>query len=149
DEAHWPGKFAVVPPIWARMVKELEAGEHVRILIHDDATQRVAETATEQAGVIGRRVHWHRVPNNFSWARDHGPIFLKNHQGRVIISHWQYNAWGHKYAYDLDAEIPAHVVRITGLPLVKAPMVLEGGSVDVNGLGTLLTTEACLLHPNR
>lgn len=149
DEAHWPGKFPTVPPVWTRMVRELETAEDVDILIHDEATHAAATEAMAKAGVIGRRVHLHRVPNNFAWTRDHGPIFLKNRQGQLLISHWKYNAWGNKYAYDLDALIPAHVARLTGIPLVEAPMVLEGGSIDVNGLGTLITTEACLLHPNR
>jgi agmatine deiminase len=149
DEAHWPGKFEVVAPYWARMVKELETGENVHILIHDDETERVATGTMERAGVAGHRVHLHRVRNNFSWARDHGPIFLKNNAGQVSISHWQYNAWGQKYAYDLDNAIPARIARLTELPMIEAPMVLEGGSIDVNGLGTLLTTRSCLLNPNR
>ncbi|MBI1745486.1 MAG: agmatine deiminase family protein [Acidobacteria bacterium] len=149
DEAHWPGKFDSIPPIWARMVKELEIGEEVHILIHDDQTHASACDALEKAGVIGRQVRLHRVPNNFSWARDHGPIFLKDSEGHALITHWPYNAWGNKYAYDLDCKIPAHIARITGLPIAQAPMILEGGAIDVNGKGTLLTTEACLRHPNR
>lgn len=149
DEAHWPGKFATIPPIWARIVKELESGEDVHILIHNAQTEIVAERAMQKAGITGRRVHLHRAPNSFSWARDHGPIFLKDAAGRTLICHWRYNAWGKKYAYKLDRAIPEHVARITGLPKVEAPMVLEGGSIDVNGLGTVLTTESCLLNANR
>jgi len=149
DAAHWPGKFEPIPPIWARLVKELERGEDVHILIHDDATEAAATAAMDRAGVIGRRVRRHRVLNNFSWARDHGPIFVRDGRGRRLITHWRYNAWGEKYAHDLDDAIPAAVARVTGLPAVDVPMVLEGGAIDVNGCGTLLTTEACLLHPNR
>ncbi len=149
DEDHWPGIFERIPPLWARMAKEIAAGEDVHILIHDDATEEHAraELATMDADMS--KVHLHRVPNNFSWARDHGPIFVRDGDGRKRILHFTYNAWGHKWAHEKDEEIPAHVARITGIEAVRVPMVLEGGSIDVNGQGSLLTTESCLLHPNR
>ncbi|MBI1812589.1 agmatine deiminase family protein [Candidatus Peregrinibacteria bacterium] len=149
DERHWPGKFETVHSIWARMVKELETGEDVRILIHDDAVQRIAESHMESAGVSGERVHLHRFPSNFAWARDCGPIFLKNDRGEAVLTHWSYNAWGNHWEHNLDDHVPEAVAAITGLERVAVPMVLEGGSVDVNGRGALLTTENCLLNPNR
>lgn len=149
DEAHWPGKFERIPSIWARMAKELEAGEDVHIIIHDKATRAVTDKELERAGVNGRRVHLHDFANNFSWARDHGPIFVKNTEGKRLITHWKYNAWGGKWAHDLDRNIPEEVARWTGIPRAQCPQVLEGGSIDVNGAGTILTTESCLLHPNR
>ncbi|MBI3619352.1 agmatine deiminase family protein [Candidatus Peregrinibacteria bacterium] len=149
DERHWPGKFEAVHPIWARMVKELETGEDVRILIHDDAVQLIAESHMAQAGVSGQRVHVHRVLNNYSWVRDCGPIFLKNSRGETLLTHWGYNAWGDQWDHELDDRIPEAISAITGIERVTAPMILEGGSVDVNGRGALLTTENCLLNPNR
>jgi agmatine deiminase len=149
DEAHWPGKFEKIPPIWARMVKELEAGEEVHILIHDAPTRDSAVEAMNRAGVVGRRVHLHQIPNNFAWARDHGPIFVKDAAGKVILTHWKYNAWGGKWAYDLDDDVPIRMSEALEFRHVDVPMVLEGGSIDVNGLGTLLTTESCLLNRNR
>ena len=149
DEAHWPGKFKKIPPIWARITKELIEGEDVHILVHDTVTEKIAEKELKNAGATSDRVHLHRVPNNFSWARDHGPIFLKNDTGETLITHWGYNAWGEKWTHDLDEQVPAHIANITGIPSVRVPMILEGGSIDVNGRGTLLTTASCLLHPNR
>ena len=150
DEAHWLGLFDKIPAIWARMVKELEMGEEVHILIHDDRTKTVADKAMDSLGVNGERVHVHSVPNNFAWMRDHGPTFLinKNNSKQCLLD-WNYNAWGNKWAFDLDDQIPKHISKITQIDRIKVPMVLEGGSIDVNGEGCLLTTKACLLHPNR
>lgn len=149
DEAHWPGIFERIPAFWARMVKELETGEDVHILIHDDDTKRNAHEELENAGVHSERVHLHRAPNNFSWTRDHGPIFLKHEDGRVMLSHWRFNGWGEQWPHDLDEHIPEHIADITGFERAEIPMVLEGGSIDVNGRGTLLTTSSCLLNKNR
>ncbi len=149
DERHWPGLFEHVAAIWARMVKELEQGEDVHVLLHDDATARVAETAMKDAGVVGKRVRLHRVPNDFSWARDHGPIVVKNGNGDRLFLDWIFNGWGGQWDVSNDDQIPLHFSRILGANTLKVPMVLEGGSIDVNGCGTLLTTENCLLNPNR
>ncbi|OGJ56155.1 hypothetical protein A2706_02435 [Candidatus Peribacteria bacterium RIFCSPHIGHO2_01_FULL_51_35] len=149
DEAHWPGLFEKIPPIWARITKELIAGEDVHILIHDTKTEKIAEKELKDAGATGDRIHLHRVLNNFSWARDHGPIFVKNANGDVRITHWMYNAWGEKWMYDMDEHIPSIVSKLIDMPETRIPMVLEGGSIDVNGKGSLLTTTSCLLHKNR
>ncbi len=150
DDDHWPGIFEGIPQIWAQMVKALETGEDVHLAIHDDATEENAQLEMKKAGVQGDRVFLHRIPNNFSWARDHGPILVKNDAtGERILTEWQYNAWGGKWDHHLDDEVPSFVAKETGLHLIKVPMVLEGGSISVNGTGSLLTTEACLLHPNR
>lgn len=149
DESHWPGIFHDVEPMWARMVKELEASEDVHIVIHDDATEESARTLMKKEKVQGDRVHLHRIPNDFSWARDHGPTFLVNEKGEKLLVDWQYNAWGNKWEYMLDDDVPKGIADITGIERVDGPMVLEGGSIDVNGKGTLLTTSSCLLHPNR
>mgnify|MGYP003336973507 CR=1 FL=1 len=99
------------------------------------------------------RVHFHHFPAYEPWCRDHGPIFLvgrASSQPRRAIVDWGYNAWGNKYPpFDLDDAIPQHVAKLRGLPLFSPGIVMEGGSLEVNGCGTLLTTEACLLNPNR
>ncbi len=91
------------------------------------------------------------MPTNEPWCRDHGPIFLtRNEEPRLAVVDWDYNAWGWKYPpFDEDDEVPERVAELLGAPLYKPGMVLEGGSIDVNGNGTLLTTTSCLLHPNR
>ena len=146
---HWPERFAPIPAYWARMAKEISTGETVHILLHDKATRKNAEEELGKIGAAGGNIRLHDVPNNFAWARDHGPIFVRDINGAKNILHWRYNAWGNKWPHDLDESIPSAVSAITGIPEIKIPMVLEGGSIDVNGLGTLLTTESCLLHKNR
>ena len=95
------------------------------------------------------RVFFHHFPAYEPWCRDHGPIFLKRNNDRAIVD-WGYNAWGNKYPpYDLDDAVPQHVAQFRKLPLFSPGPVMEGGSIDVNGRGALLTTEACLLNPNR
>src|SRR5208282_810708 len=89
------------------------------------------------------------IPTNEPWCRDHGPMFIERDGGMAIVD-WGYNAWGGKYPpFDLDDAVPQHVAKLLNLPLFSPGIVMEGGSVDVNGAGTLLTTEACLLNPNR
>jgi agmatine deiminase len=154
DEAHWPGKFDRVPGIWARMVRELETGEDVHVLVRDAEVERAAREAMAVGGVRGDRVRLHRVPNDFAWARDHGPICVTDARygaagGRRVLIDWEFNGWGDKWPHGSDDAVPRHVAALTGLPCAAGPMVLEGGSIDVNGLGALLTTESCLLHPNR
>ncbi len=149
DEAHWPGLYEGIPAIWARLVLELEKGEDVHIITHDKSTEEAAKTEMKKIGVRGEKVHLHRIPSNFAWARDHGPIVVKNAQGERIFLDWIYNAWGDKWKHDLDDEIPSRLGEKLGVLSIKIPRVLEGGSIDVNGCGTLLTTEDCLLNPNR
>jgi agmatine deiminase len=106
-----------------------------------------------QASANSGNVSFHFNPTNDAWCRDHGPIFLQRRLGgrcEEAIVDWNYNAWGGKYPpYDLDDVIPTRIATELGLPVFHPGIVMEGGSIDVNGRGTLLTTEACLLHPNR
>src|SRR5204862_2393307 len=99
------------------------------------------------------RVHFHHFPAYEPWCRDHGPVFLSRDRDSIherAIVDWGYNAWGGKYPpFDLDDAIPQHVARYRGLPLFSPGIIMEGGSLDVNGCGTVLTTESCLLNPNR
>ncbi len=152
-EASWPGKFEPVPPIFARMVHYLAEGEEVHINVLDatmeaDVRRRVAAEGANMANVF-----FHRFPTNDAWCRDHGPIFVQRntpHGREEAIIDWGYNAWGGKYPpYDLDDQIPTLVGQEYGIRVFHPGIVMEGGSIDVNGAGTLLTTEACLLNPNR
>jgi agmatine deiminase len=97
------------------------------------------------------RVEFHHNPTNEPWCRDHGPIFVKRRgASSLAVNDFGYNAWGGKYPpFDADDVVPTRIARHLGLPLFEPPFILEGGSIDPNGAGTLLTTESCLLHPNR
>jgi len=127
--------------------------EEVHINVWDaDMKARVRQTLIELNTPLAR-VHFHIFPAYEPWCRDHGPIFVsREYQGqheRAVVD-WAYNAWGGKYPpYDLDDAVPERVAEFRGLPLFRPGIVMEGGSIEVNGRGTLLTTEACLLNPNR
>lgn len=146
----FPDKFEPVPKIWTEMASLLSEGEEVHINYFSPEHRLEIEAALKTGGVTpGNRVHLHHFPSYEPWCRDHGPIFVRNQSGLAIVD-WQYNAWGGKYPpHDLDDAVPQHVAQLLGLPLFQPPMILEGGSIEVDGQGTLLTTESCLLNPNR
>ncbi|HET9512806.1 MAG TPA: agmatine deiminase family protein [Gemmatimonadales bacterium] len=152
-EASWPGKFELVPGIFAEMVRWLAPGEEVHLNVRDEAMERHVRALLAARDVPADNVFFHHHPTNDAWCRDHGPIFVQrevNGRREELILDWGYNAWGNKYPpYDLDDVIPTRIGRELGIPVVSPGVVLEGGSIEVNGRGTLLTTEACLLNPNR
>jgi agmatine deiminase len=153
-ESSWPGNFAPVPGVVAEMVRHLALGEEVHINVADESLETSARAALAAARVPMANVFFHRNPTNDAWCRDHGPIFVQRDAGNgtreELILDWGYNAWGGKYPpFDLDDQIPQRIATEFGIPCVSPPMILEGGSIDVNGRGTLITSEQCLLHPNR
>jgi agmatine deiminase len=152
-EASWPGKFAPVPAIFARMVGALAPHEEVHVNVLGPDAEAEVRRVLAREGVGAANVFFHHHPTNDAWCRDHGPIFVQRDgpRGREqAIVDWGYNAWGGKYPpYDLDDVIPSLVGAKFGIEVFHPRIVMEGGSIDVNGTGTLLTTEACLLNPNR
>ncbi len=146
----FPNRFEAIPSVWANMCALLSPGEEVHINYFSDRDEQEIRAALARAGLkIGERIFLHNFPAYEPWCRDHGPIFVKN-GGQLGVVDWDYNAWGGKYPpCDLDDAVPERVAGLLGLPLFQPHMVLEGGSIEVNGAGTLLTTEACLLNPNR
>jgi agmatine deiminase len=151
-EASWPGKIQAIYPFYAEFVKELTRGETVNINVNDEATKNLASETLSKAGVDPASVNFFYHPTNDAWCRDHGPAFLINparEQKKVIVD-WDYNAWGNKYPpYDLDDVIPTLIGRHFNIPVYQPGIVMEGGSVEFNGAGTVLTSKACLLNPNR
>jgi agmatine deiminase len=152
-EASWPGKFEPVPKIFARMVRHLGDHEEVHINVAGPGMEQEVRRFLADEGAGSGNVFFHHNPTNDAWCRDHGPIFVQREGpgGREqAVVDWKFNAWGDKYPpYDLDDVIPTRVAEEYGLPVFHPGIVLEGGSIEVNGQGTLLTTEACLLNPNR
>jgi agmatine deiminase len=146
----FPNAFDRVMPAFRQMVEALLTSEPVRINVCDGAHEAEARQVLEDLPFD--RLTFHRIPTNEPWCRDHGPIFLTRPAGaeRLAIVDWDYNAWGGKYPpCDLDEVVPTRVGEILGLPVFYPKMILEGGSIDVNGAGALLTSESCLLNPNR
>jgi agmatine deiminase len=152
-EASWPGKFRPIPPIFARMVALLADHEEVHINVAGPPMEEDVRRLLADAGADSGNVFFHYHPTNDAWCRDHGPIFVQrsdiNGLTQAVID-WGFNAWGGKYPpYDLDDIVPTRIAEELGLPVYHPGIVLEGGSIEVNGRGTLITTEACLLNPNR
>ena len=151
-EASWPGKIHTIFPAYAEFIKYVALGEDVHINVKDEAMKSFALGHLVAAGVDLNRIFFHYFPTNDAWCRDHGPAFLVNPKVEVkkVLVKWNYNAWGDKYPpYDLDNQIPIHIAEFRGIPCFKPGIVMEGGSVEFNGKGTLITSEACLLNPNR
>jgi agmatine deiminase len=147
----FPDAYESVLPILARMVDALGDSEPVHINVRD--AEEEAEVCAQLRKNKARTGHvtFRHVPTNEPWCRDHGPMFLtRKEEPRLAVVDWDYNAWGWKYPpFDEDDEVPGRVAELLGAPTYKPGMVLEGGSIDVNGTGTLLTTTSCLLNPNR
>jgi agmatine deiminase len=151
-EASWPGKINVIYPYYSQFVKELAAGEKVCINVNDEAMKATALKCLKEAGADLANIEFFYHPTNDAWCRDHGPAFLINHHAdnKKVIVDWGYNAWGNKYPpYDLDDVVPTLIGKHYNLPVYHPGIVMEGGSVEFNGKGTLLTSTACLLNPNR
>ena len=150
-EESWPGKIGLIYPKYCEFIKVLTAGELVRINVGDEQLKAFATQQLIAAGVDLGKVEFFDFPTNDAWCRDHGPAFLINPQTKEkVIVDWGYNAWGDKYPpYDLDDVIPTKIADHFGLPVYHPGIVMEGGSVDFNGKGTLITSTACLLNKNR
>jgi agmatine deiminase len=147
----WPGRIETVWPRYAEMVAALAHSEPVHINVDDEAMERHAQSFLKTAGADGEIV-FHHFPTNDAWCRDHGAIFVTNRasDAPLLAVDWDYNAWGGKYPpFELDQQIPRRMAEYLDVPRVTGGMILEGGSIDVNGAGLLLTTESCLLNPNR
>lgn len=151
-EESWPGKIHSIYAPYSQFVKEITKSQICCINIVDEHMQFFAESQLLLAGVDLSKVQFYLHPTNDAWCRDHGPAFLlnKDQSKPKVIVNWDYNAWGNKYPpYDLDTNIPNKIGEALGLQVFHPGIVMEGGSVEFNGAGTLLTSTACLLNENR
>lgn len=151
-EASWPGKIHTIFPYYSQFVKYLADSEKVRINVADEAMKAFATGHLQTAGVNLANVEFFFHPTNDAWCRDHGPAFLINpdaEQKKVVVD-WNYNAWGGKYPpFDQDDIIPTLIAKHFSLPVYHPGIIMEGGSVEFNGKGTILTSTCCLLNENR
>ena len=148
DPETWPNRVGQVEEVFLQMMAALAPHETVNLLVDDaDTESRVRARCTFTAA---DNIKFHRIQTVDSWIRDYGPNFLIRDRGSMAYNDWRFNAWGDKYEeLKQDDQIPKLLEPILGLPRFEPGIVMEGGSIDVNGSGCVLTTEQCLLNPNR
>ncbi len=152
DPVTWPDRVPQAEAIFLQMIAALAPHEIVNVLVDAEATE---QTVRARCDFDGREnIRFHRVPTVDSWIRDYGPNFVLREDGRgnseLAFNDWVFNAWGSKYKELLkDDAVPAQLETVIGAPRFEPKIVLEGGSIDVNGAGVVMTTEQCLLNPNR
>ena len=154
NASDWPGRFQPIPWVYAEIVRHLSSVEQVHILVENADAEKRARGVLKRAQVNPASVYFHRWPTNRVWTRDSGPIFVKK-KDSLAITNWKFNAWAKYPDWELDNALPGRVAELLQLPSFtpmlaladgkQQELVLEGGSIDTNGAGVLLTTEECLL----
>ncbi len=148
----WPGDLERVRQTWVEMIRTLVPGEPVHLLVNDASSETAVAARLRREGVDMRRVTFHRIPTVDVWIRDYGPTFVTGEgaSGALALVNWRFNAWGLKYPeYVADDVVPLRINEFLQVPAFTPGLVLEGGSIDVNGAGLCLVTEECLLNANR
>ena len=149
----FPGRYHLAVEDIARLIRVIAAREQVHLNVPNANYERLVRAFLAARKVPMRRVFFHHIPTNECWTRDHGPAFvLRKRRGRTdaAIVDWSYNAWGGKYPpFDADDNVPTRIATEIKLPVFYPQIVMEGGAVDFNGAGTVLTTTSCLLNQNR
>ena len=148
----WPGKIDLIYPRYAEFIKYVALSEKVRINVKDEEMKAFALKHINEAGADLSQIEFYFHPTNDAWCRDHGPAFLINPQAeqKKVIVDWGFNAWGGKYPpFDLDDIIPTKIGAHFNIPVYNPGIIMEGGSVEFNGKGTILTSKSCLLNKNR
>jgi agmatine deiminase len=147
ERSDWPGKFAPIPWVYGEIARHLTQVERVRLLVPSRNAEQAARRVFGKSGVNLDAVDFYVCPTNRSWTRDFGPIFVHDAAGNTVITNWKFNGWAKYDNWRRDNAVPDFIARRLGIPQVKPGIVLEGGSIDVNGHGALMTTEECLLSP--
>ncbi len=152
ERSDWPGKFEPIPWVYGEVVRHLTApgGERVRILVDDSKAERRAKKILKRVGADLAQVDFYRHPTDRAWTRDYCPMWIRNAQGEVALTQWKFNGWAKYPNHKHDSKIGRHIAKEQGRkswrPAVDDErIVLEGGAIDTNGRGLLLTTEECLL----
>ncbi|MFB3916122.1 MAG: agmatine/peptidylarginine deiminase [Terriglobales bacterium] len=152
NRTDWPGKYEPIPFVYAEIVRHLARVEKVHVLVNDKTWEDKARAVLTRCHVGLENVTFHRWPTNRVWTRDYGPTFVKNTDNETVAVNWRFNAWAKYEDWKRDDAISLRISRCLNFPVLqpsftgrRQPVILEGGSIDVNGCGTLLTTEECLL----
>lgn len=150
NPADWPGKSSPIKWVFSEMVKKIADGELVKVIVGSRHAEHAARGVLLRAGVDLMKTEIIIIPTDRNWIRDFGPIFVKNDKGECAIAKFRFNAWAKYDNWKLDDKVAGVVAKRLKLPIFHAvignkPFTLEGGAIDVNGSGTLITTEECLL----
>ena len=144
EKSDWPGKFAPISWLYGEIVRHLARVERVRILVADEPAERAVRKILKTCHADLAAVDFFHHPTNRSWTRDYCPLFVRN-KSEVAITHWRFNGWAKYSNYEFDSQVPHFLALKLEMERWAPDIVLEGGSIDVNGAGKLLTTEECLL----
>ncbi len=148
DPKTWPDRVPQVEEIFLQMMAALAPHEIVNLLVDDEETAQTVRRRCRFSGAAN--ICCHQIRTVDSWIRDYGPNFIANDKGGLAYNDWKFNAWGNKYEeLKQDDSIPARLESLLNVPRFEPGIVMEGGSLEVNGAGCVLTTEQCLLNPNR
>lgn len=147
NKEDWPGRFSPIPWVYCEIVRKLSRVETVRILIESEEAIQRASRMLRKSGADLANVEFFVVPTDRVWTRDYAPLFVKNAKGETAITNWIFNAWAKYDDWHRDNAVNAWLADRLGLGQWEPGLVMEGGSIDVNGGGTLMTTEECLLSP--
>ncbi len=157
NKADWPDKYAPIPWVYAEIIRHITQGQRVCLLVRDEKMEETAAAILDRAGVDTTQVDMYHIPTNRVWTRDSGPTFLVKGEGKTrehLLLDWKFNAWAKYPNHKLDDAIPARMAEALKLPRLQPTVhkagkamrvVLEGGAIDVNGQGCILTTEECML----
>lgn len=150
NKSDWPGKFAPIPCVYGEITRYISRGEKVRIIVENKEHEAKANKVLESVDANFDNIEFYRLKTNRGWIRDSGPAFVKDEKGKIAAVYFKFNAWAKYEDYKKDEKIPKFISKKFNLERIIAEhnerhVVLEGGSIDYNGNGTLLTTEECLL----
>ncbi len=150
NKEDWPGKFQPIPWVYGEIVRYISHGEKVRIIVQSKEHQKKAEQVLKAVDANLDNIEFFTLETDRNWLRDAGPQFVKNEKNETVLINFKFNAWAKYDNYKLDAKIPKIISKKLKLDLIKPEhqkkeVVLEGGSIDYNGTGTIITTEECLM----
>ncbi len=147
NKEDWPGRFAPIPWVYCEIVRKLSQSEAVHILIQSEKAISRVKRMLVKSGADLSTVQFFPIPTDRVWTRDYAPLFVKSNDGEVAITNWNFNAWAKYDDWHHDNAVNEALIRQLGMRSWSPNVVLEGGSIDVNGAGILMTTEECLLSP--
>ena len=148
-DGQWPGYQLKQEKNWLLMVEALYEYENVHIIVQDERRREHVEQQLRFFDIGLKNIDFYIIPTNDIWARDNGPIFVVDKEGRLVVVNWRFNGWGGRYEHQIDNLVPSRIAKELSVAIFSPPMVLEGGGVEVNGKGTFMATRTSIINPNR